>query len=124
MPHIASTDAPVFELEGATFTGLASPSRGATENCVWRVVIAPGTPATPHHIDREETFVVLAGRASATVGDDHFELGPGDALVVPAHDTIALANSGDSPFEAVAVLPVGGRATIDGGDPFAPPWTQ
>jgi len=35
MPFIAAADAPQFDLHGATFTGLASPSRGAAANSVW-----------------------------------------------------------------------------------------
>jgi len=40
---------------------------------------------------------------------------------VPAGVTFTLANPGDQPFEAVAMLPVGGRATI-GGEEMTPPW--
>lgn len=123
MPIIKSTSAPQFTLSGLTVTGLAAPSRGARETCVWRLALEPGTPGTPHSVDREEIFVVLAGRATATVGGETHELAPGDALIVPPHQAFALANPGAEPFEAVAVLPVGGRASMPEGAPFAPPWT-
>ena len=35
-----------------------------------------------------------------------------------------LANPYEEPFEAVAVMPVGGRATIPGEAPFVPPWAE
>ena len=44
--------------------------------------------------------------------------------VLPAGETFDLANPHDEPFEAVAVMPVGGRATLPGGEPFVPPWAQ
>jgi hypothetical protein len=43
---------------------------------------------------------------------------------VPAGQTFDLANPYDEPFEAVAVMPVGGRATIPGDEPFVPPWAE
>ncbi len=122
MPFIAAHNAPTFELHGASFTGLAAPSRGATETAVWLVKLQPHSPATPHRLTREETFVVLEGRAVAHVNDESFELTPGSALVVPADALFALGNPHDAPFRAVAVLPVGGQAVLPGGAPFTPPW--
>lgn len=123
MPVIRSSTAPRFNLPGLDVTGLAAPSRGARETSVWRLVLAPGTPGTLHTVDREEVFVALAGRAVATLGGAEHELTAGDALVVPAGAPFALANPGPEPFEAVAALPVGGRAALPAGAPFAPPWT-
>ena len=58
-----------------------------------------------------------------TIGDDTFDLAPGDALIVLAQQVFSLANPHAEPFEAIAVLPVGGRAAMPAGAPFAPPWT-
>ncbi|HEY6175807.1 MAG TPA: cupin domain-containing protein [Kofleriaceae bacterium] len=123
MPIIASSSAPQFVLPGLTVTGLAAPSRGARETCVWRLALAANTPGTPHTVDREEIFVVLAGRAVATVGGVSSELAPGDALIVPAQESFSLANPHAEVFEAIAVLPVGGLAAMPSGAPFSPPWT-
>jgi mannose-6-phosphate isomerase-like protein (cupin superfamily) len=109
---------------GLSVTGLAAPSRGAAQTIVWRLAIARGTDGFPHTVDREEVFVALAGAAVATVGDRTFPLAAGDALVVPPGEVFALANPHDVPFEAVAALPVGGRARALDGDPFTPPWTE
>jgi quercetin dioxygenase-like cupin family protein len=124
MPVIPAASAPTFCLAGAVFTGLAAPSRGARETSVWRVRLDPNTPAAEHSLDREEVIVAIAGRAVATFGTTVHQIGPGDGLVVPAHERFSLANPYDAPFEAVAALPVGGRAQLPGGEPFRPPWTE
>ena len=124
MPIIKSPDAPVFDAPYLSVTGLAAPSRGSRETCVWRLELAPGAPGTVHSVDREEIFVGLAGRASAAIGGETIDVGPGDALIVPAGERFALANPGGEPFVAVAVLPVGGKASLSAGDAFSPPWTE
>ena len=123
MPVIHGASAPTFVLEGVVFTGLAAPSRGARETSVWRVRIEPRTPAAEHSLDREEVIVATAGRAVATFDGQPHPVETCDGLVVPAHQPFSLANPYDAPFEAVAVLPVGGRAAMTGGEPFQPPWT-
>lgn len=122
MPIIKRSSAPTFTLPGLSVVGLASPTRGARETSVWQLSLAPGTTGTPHTVDREEVFVVVAGRALATLGDERIELARGDALVVPPATTFALSNPYSEDFEAIAALPVGGRASMPGGEPFIPPW--
>jgi quercetin dioxygenase-like cupin family protein len=123
MHLIKSSLAPAFEIPGLRVIGLAAPSRGASETCVWRITIAPGTPATPHAISREEIFVALSGEARIELDGRSQTLTPGDALVVPAGEMFSLSNPGAEPFSALAVLPVGGQAMLPGGEPFSPPWT-
>jgi mannose-6-phosphate isomerase-like protein (cupin superfamily) len=124
MPLIRAENAPSFTLPDLTVIGLAAPSRGSLETSVWRIHIAPGAPGVPHSVDREEIFVALAGSALATLGEERIELHSGDALVVPAGQVFALANPNPSPFEALAVAPVGVRAQLANGDSFAPPWSE
>lgn len=124
MPLIAKDTAPTFTIPGLTVTGLAAPSRGACETSVWRLALAPDTPGTPHSVDREEIFVALAGNAVATVAGQALQVAAGEALIVPAGETFDLANPYDQPFEAVAVMPVGGRATMPDGELFVPPWAE
>lgn len=123
MPVIKYETAPSFDLPGLRVTGLASPSRGCRETNVWRLAIAPHTDGTLHSVDREEIFVAISGRAIVELAGESIALAPGDALVVPANQPFALANPHAEPFEAIAALPVGGRAAMPGGEPFAPPWT-
>ena len=106
------------------FTSLATPSRGSAETAVWRVEIAPGTPATPHSLTREEVFVVLDGEASVQIDGVVGKARPGDAIVVPADVEFALANDGEQPLRLLCCLPVGGQGRIADGDPFTPPWAQ
>jgi len=122
MPFIAHADAPVFEMHNARFLGLASPARGAQETAAWIVTLAPGSAGVAHQLTREEVFVALEGRAIATVGAATHEVTPHSALVVPAGTPFSLSNPDDVPFRAVAILPVGGQASVAGGPAFTPPW--
>ena len=122
MLHIKSSSAPCFEIQSLSVLGLAAPSRGARETCVWRVTLAPRTPGTPHSVDREQIFVALSGQARVELGGQDATLAPGDALIVPAGESFSLSNPGEEPFTALAVLPVGGCPVLPGGEPFSPPW--
>ena len=124
MPLITAAAAPVFELPGVRFTGLAAPSRGARETAVWLVAIAPGTTPTAHRLTREETFVAIEGAARATLAGVDYELAAGSAFVVPPDTDFALANPHDVPFRAVVALPVGGQAVVGGDAPVTPPWAE
>jgi quercetin dioxygenase-like cupin family protein len=129
VPIVRSTDAATFSLHGAIFTGLVAPSRGAAETSVWRVRLADTEPGAEHTLDREEVLVALAGRAVASLDGEEHPVAAGDAIVVPPGVRFALrcdtpADGEPAGFEAVAVLPVGGRACLIGGEPFTPPWAQ
>jgi len=123
MPVIKSSTAPTFHIPGLDVVGLAAPSRGASETCVWRITLPPNTPGTPHFVDREEIFVGLSGEACVEVDGEQTVLACGDAVVIPAGQSFCLSNPGAEPFTALAVLPVGGKAALSGGEPFSPPWT-
>ena len=99
-PVITATDAPTFALTGIEFTGLAAPS-----------------------LTREEVIVAIDGRARANVAGIEYELEAGGAVIVPADTDFALANPYAVPFRAVAVLPVGGAAVMNG-ETFVPPWAR
>jgi mannose-6-phosphate isomerase-like protein (cupin superfamily) len=121
MPVINNQDAPHFDVAGTHVVGLAAPSRGAQETCAWRLTLAPGASSPDHTLDREEVFVALAGAARATLDGAGHDVRQGDGLIVPAGVEFRIATVGDEPFEAVACLPVGGRATV-AGEAAAPPW--
>jgi quercetin dioxygenase-like cupin family protein len=122
MPFIAKKDSPEFSLHGAIFRGLAAPSRGARETAAWRFTLEPNAPGLTHHLTREEIIMPLAGRATAMLDGKTHELVPGSALVVPPHVDFSLANASAEPFEAIAIIPVGGQAVIGAEPPFTPPW--
>src|SRR5262245_23180258 len=110
---------------GARFRSLATPSRGAAETAVWEVELAPGTPAAPHSLTREEVFVVLDGLASVRLdGGGEQVARPGDAIVVPPDVDVELASAGDVPVRLLCCLPVGGQARAADGAVFTPPWAE
>src|SRR5690348_351308 len=117
MPHVSAADAPVFDLPGIRFTGLVAPSRGSTELCAWRIEVAPGTPANPHRLDREEAFVATGGAAVIAVDGVPSHLQAGDAVSVPAGAVIELSNPHEAPFTAVVCIGAGFAATLADGTP-------
>lgn len=124
MPLIKAAAAPRFEAPFMTAVGLAAPSRGSKENSVWRFTMHPGNPGHEHAVTKEEIFIAVSGQAIATIDGESHEFCAGDALIVPAHSLFSVANPGDEPFEAVAILPVGGQAYTPGSEPINPPWAQ
>jgi hypothetical protein len=62
------------------------------------------------------------GRATARREAQAF--GPPVFRIWTPLDVFSLANPGEVAFEAIAVAPVGVRARLPGGEPFAPPWTE
>lgn len=122
MTIIRKPEAPVFELPGLKVTGLASPKRGSSETCVWKISVAAGAPGLPHSVSREEIFVGVSGRAKVLMDEQEHVLEAGDALIVPSGTRFSLTNPFSEPFEAIVTLPVGGHAITDEG-PLVPPWT-
>lgn len=124
MPVLAAPADPTHDLGHARFTSLATPSRGAVDTAVWTVEIAPGAPATPHALTREEVFVVVDGTASVRLGDITETASAGDAIVVPANVELELTNAAATPLRLVCCFPVGGQARLADGSTFTPPWAE
>lgn len=122
MPVLKPSDSPIFTIPGATFTGLASPSRGSVETSVWRVRLDPKTPGMPHRVTREEIFVVTSGSARAIVDGESHDLTAGCTLIVPPNVEFSLENAGAVAFDAIALMPAGGAAVMGDGAPFTPLW--
>ena len=123
MPVVTGPEGPTHSMNGAAFSALVSPRRGSTEASVWHVEIAPGTPAAPHELTREEIIVVLSGTAEVRLGGERGVARPGDAVVVPPDTPFEMHPAGDEPLRAIAYLPVGGQARL-GGETFTPPWAE
>ena len=121
MPVVTGSEGYTHEMNGARFATLASPSRGTTTASVWRVEVAPGTPAAPHELTSEEIIVILDGTADVRIGDERSVACAGDAIVVPPDTPFELHATGDTHLRAIAYLPVGGQARL-GGETFTPPW--
>ena len=123
MPKIDNSTPPRFEIPGVTFSGIAAPSRGSAENGIWRAVLAPGHAGLPHKMTREEIVVALSGQGRVRIGQASVTLIAGDAFAVPAFTEFALECAGAEPFEAMVVLPTGGRAIVGTEEPFQPAWS-
>jgi mannose-6-phosphate isomerase-like protein (cupin superfamily) len=135
VPIVHGTTAPVFSytMPGVdapagrphlVVRGLAAPSRGSTQTCVWRMTVAPQTPPRMGTVDHEEIFVVLTGRAVLHLDDGSHPADTGDALILPPDTWFGISNPHDEAVELMVVLPVGGRAHAPGQEPFVPPWAQ
>jgi len=121
VPIIHGAAAPVFTAPSVRFTGLASPSRGSNETCVWRLAVDPGCEPAEHSFDQEEVLIGTSGRAVASLGGVAHEIAAGDAVIVPARMAFSLANPYSDVFEAVVALPVGALARMADGETFVPP---
>lgn len=123
MPLISAADAALFDLPDTRVIAYAAPSRGSTELCLWRIDIAPGSTSPLHHMDCEEVFVCLAGRAVLVTADGERDVAVGDCVVLAAGTDFSFRVQGDQSFSAFACIRAGGKATMaDSGDTFLPPW--
>ena len=61
---------------------------------------------------------------TATLGGVHFNMVAGSAVIVPPDVDFALSNPYGEPFEAVAVIAIGGQARMSDGVTFTPPWAE
>jgi mannose-6-phosphate isomerase-like protein (cupin superfamily) len=124
MPVLSAPPKTTHDKGGARLTSLSTPARGSFDTSVWRVEIAPGHPATPHQLTREEVFIVLAGRARVRLGEEIREAGVGDAIVVPRDTLFEIDVTGDEPLQALCCMPVGGEARLADGTTLVPPWSE
>jgi mannose-6-phosphate isomerase-like protein (cupin superfamily) len=115
-------DAPVFQLPGLEFTGLAAPSRGSSGLCTWRLTLEPGqTSSEAHLLDRDEVFMVLRGAIRLAPGAEAVEAG--DVAVVPAGAPIQIDNAGEGHAELIVAIGAGFTASSADGHPIGtPPW--
>ncbi len=125
MNLISEQSAPPFAAGGATITGYAAPSRGATAVSLWRIEFAPGSTSPLHQMDVEEIFLGLEGSAVVEADGRRTTVGAGDCLILPATTPFTLTAGPDRPFRAVACMPAGGRAImLPDGAAFVPPWAE
>ena len=123
MPIERSADHPVFELGAATVTSFAAASRGAHEVSLFRVDLPPGEGLPAHRHDHLDVFTVLAGEAKFELGEEPFELGEGDSVVVPIGVRHVLEAGPGGVSIIVTMLP-GNQMFRDDGSVAVPPWVQ
>jgi mannose-6-phosphate isomerase-like protein (cupin superfamily) len=64
---------------------------------------APGEGPALHRHPYEETFILLAGNATFTVGDETLTPDPGHVLIVPPGTPHKFVNSGDGRLQQVSI---------------------
>lgn len=123
MTVIHTTKVQRHDGHGGSMWGLAVPSLGATEVALWRATMNAGQASQPQSHDHEEVVFVLAGLGQATIGEEVYSFGPGDVLIIPAHQLHQVTNMGDIPLDAIIAMPLHTRTFWPDGSEAAPePW--
>jgi mannose-6-phosphate isomerase-like protein (cupin superfamily) len=119
-----AAEAPRFQLPGLEFVGLASPSRGSTDVCTWRLTLDAGLDSPEAHtLDRDEIFMVTRGAIRLVPGAE--DIAAGDVAVVPAGQPIQISNVGEGAAEVVVAIAAGFQASAADGSPIGtPPWAR
>jgi quercetin dioxygenase-like cupin family protein len=123
MPVLRAPETFTHQLPHARFTSLATPSRGSRETSVWRVQLEPSVETATHSLTREEIFIVLSGTVRALIAGEQSDAHAGDAIVVPRDTKVRLSCVGGA-AEVICCLPVGGKARLEDGPLFTPPWAE
>jgi mannose-6-phosphate isomerase-like protein (cupin superfamily) len=85
MSYVKARDLAVIEHEPGLFAvKLIDGSRGARGVSLLRGWLDPGALHSLHTHDTEEVVVFLSGHAIVVMNGEQFEVGPGDAVLIPA----------------------------------------
>jgi quercetin dioxygenase-like cupin family protein len=96
MPYISKDAVETVEIEPNVFVRImVDQSKGSQGIALVRGRMAPGGFLPPHTHDVEEALTVLEGTALSEIGDQTYDLGPGDAVLLPAHIPHKLTNNGE-----------------------------
>ena len=89
--------------DGSEIRELMHPAQHHNRNqSLAEAIVAPGqTTALHRHHRSEELYHITAGRGRMTLGDERFEVGPGDTVCIPPGTPHCIANTG---AEALHIL--------------------
>lgn len=89
--------------DGSEIRELMHPAHHGNRNqSLAEAMVPPGTATLLHrHHASEELYHVTAGRGRMTLGDERFELAPGDTVLIPPGTPHRVENDGD---EALRLL--------------------
>lgn len=108
----------------ATMRTYASPSGPATASvAVWRTEMSAGAAGPLHSVNEDQVLAVVQGSLSATVGEKQVDLGPDDAVVLPAGVDRQVTAGPDGAVALVSSTP-GATARVGDGDPVPVPWAR
>jgi quercetin dioxygenase-like cupin family protein len=114
-------DHPTFDSMGNTVTSFAAPARGATEAGLFRTVIPAGGGLPTHRHDHIDVFAIERGTCAFHLGEEAFQLAPGDSGVVPAGTWHRLEAGAEGVTLTVTMLG-GTRIEFEDGRVVVPPW--
>lgn len=134
MPHqivyVPARTTRAYKVFGDLFTFLVTGEETDGRYATLEVLVAPGNGPGPHvHEAAEETFYVLAGHLTFSVGDETFQVASGDFVHIPRGMVHAFKN-GNTPAKLLATFtPAGPEKEFQAvgepvADQFADPWTQ
>ncbi|MEA3351579.1 MAG: cupin domain-containing protein [Chloroflexota bacterium] len=95
---------PVAAGSGTTMQVLIPPKEGPNF-AMRRFVMQPGGGMPNHTNQVEHEQYVLAGHARIGIGDEVFEVSPGDVVFIPAQIPHWYQNIGDEPFVFLCLVP-------------------
>ncbi|MGP3933304.1 cupin domain-containing protein [Nonomuraea sp. KM88] len=105
MAMVLSAESRRVETPNGVMTTLASPSQGGAEQAVWRVDARPGMVGPVHAFDAELVWTWLDGAAVVQLGDERFEVGVGDTMVLPADVSRQMFADAERGFVSIVAAP-------------------
>jgi quercetin dioxygenase-like cupin family protein len=121
MPVERAHEHPTHDLGGNSITSLAAPSRGSTEVALFRTEVVAGGGLPRHRHDHLDVFTVERGGGTFSIGDERFDVGPGDSVIVPVGEWHHLEAGPEGATITVTML--GGTKMIrEDGSVSVPPW--
>ncbi|TDC08552.1 cupin [Nonomuraea longispora] len=115
MAVVRSAGSRRIETPNGVMTTLASPSQGGAEQAVWRVEARPGMVGPVHAFDAELVWTWLDGAAVVDLGDQRYEVGPGDTMVLPADVSRQMFADAERGFVSIVAAPSGAHVYNPGG---------
>lgn len=113
MPIVDYAALPEFPMRpGIEGKWLAGREHGSSTLSVLTNVVEPNSRVPRHHHEYEEVILVQTGRVWVDLGEERFDLSPGQAAIVPPDTLHAWGNGGTETARVLFVWPVL--------EPFAP----
>jgi quercetin dioxygenase-like cupin family protein len=122
--HITLDSTRTVATAAATMRTLVSPSTSpAMDVAVWRTDLPVGSTGPRHTIDGDQLVTVLSGVLAVQIDDTAYEVGPGDAVLLPGGSPRVIAAGGGEPATTLTVGHPDALATVGDGQPVPVPWT-
>lgn len=122
--HITLDSARTVTTPAAVMRTLVSPTTSpAMDLAVWRTDLPAGATGPRHTIDGDQCVVVVSGAVAVEIDGTAYEVGAGDAFLLPGGSVRVIAAAGAEPATTMTVGSPGAHATVGDGEPVAVPWT-